>query len=264
MTDSTHLAASPATGRSVGWTIDSDFFEFRRTGDRDLRNELVERHLGIAHHLAQRYRHRGVADEDLVQVATIGLLKSVERFDPERGSSFGAFATPTILGELRRHFRDATWALRVPRQLQERVLAVSRAVGPLTQRLGRSPSPKEIANEADLSEEEVLEAIEADGAYGTSPLDVMDPGYRIDKSSTLADDPERGPEEVVEQRLLAASLVAQLSERERYIVELRFVRGLTQSQIADRIGVSQMHVSRLLSCSLEKMRAHARRGDARA
>ena len=148
-----------------------------------LRNELVERHLGIAYHLAHRYRHRGVADEDLVQVATIGLLKSVERFDPERGSSFGAFATPTILGELRRYFRDATWALRVPRQLQERVLAVSRAVGPLTQQLGRSPSPKEIAREADLSEEEVLEALEADGAYGTSPLDsTSDVGYRVDKS----------------------------------------------------------------------------------
>jgi RNA polymerase sigma-B factor len=223
----------------------------------------VERHLGIAYHLAHRYRHRGVADEDLVQVATIGLLKSVERFDPERGSSFGAFATPTILGELRRYFRDATWALRVPRQLQERVLAVSRAVGPLTQQLGRSPSPKEIASEADLSEEEVLEALEADGAYGTSPLDATsDVGYRVDKSSTLADAPDRGPEEVVEQRLLAASLVSQLTDRERYIVELRFARGLTQSQIADRIGVSQMHVSRLLSSALERMRAHARRGDA--
>jgi len=251
--------------RSTGSNVDSDFFEFRRTGDRSLRNELVERHLGIAYHLAHRYRHRGVADEDLVQVATIGLLKSVERFDPERGSSFGAFATPTILGELRRYFRDATWALRVPRQLQERVLAVSRAVGPLTQQLGRSPSPKEIASEADLSEEEVLEALEADGAYGTSPLDATsDVGYRVDKSSTLADAPDRGPEEVVEQRLLAASLVSQLTDRERYIVELRFARGLTQSQIADRIGVSQMHVSRLLSSALERMRAHARRGDARA
>jgi RNA polymerase sigma-B factor len=251
--------------RSTGSNVDSDFYEFRRTGDRSLRNELVERHLGIAYHLAHRYRHRGVADEDLVQVATIGLLKSVERFDPERGSSFGAFATPTILGELRRYFRDATWALRVPRQLQERVLAVSRAVGPLTQQLGRSPSPKEIAHEADLSEEEVLEALEADGAYGTSPLDATsDIGYRVDKSSTLADAPDRGPEEVVEQRLLAASLVSQLTDRERYIVELRFARGLTQSQIADRIGVSQMHVSRLLTSALERMRAHARRGDARA
>jgi RNA polymerase sigma-B factor len=144
------------------------------------------------------------------------------------------------------------------------VLAVGRAVGPLTQHLGRSPSPKEIARAADLTEEEVLEALEADGAYGTSPLDsTSDPGYRVDKSAALADAPEQGPEELVEQRLLAASLVAQLTDRERDIVELRFARGLTQSQIADRIGVSQMHISRLLSCALEKMRAHARRGDAR-
>jgi RNA polymerase sigma-B factor len=254
-----------ARGAGFRPTVDTDFYEYQRTGDRNLRNRLVERHLGIAHHLAHRYRHRGVADEDLVQVATIGLLKSVERFDPERGSSFGAFATPTILGELRRYFRDSTWALRVPRQLQERVLAVSRAVGPLTQRLGRSPSPKEIAHEADLSEEEVLEALEADGAYGTSPLDsTSDSGFRVDKSLMLADAPEHGPEEVVEQRLLAASLVAQLSERERHIVELRFVRGLTQTQIADRIGVSQMHISRLLSSALEKMRAHVRRGEDRS
>jgi len=254
-------AALGTAGRSAaGGNVDADFSEFRRTRDRRIRNVLVERHLGIAHHLAHRYRHRGVADEDLVQVATIGLLKSVERFDPERGSSFGAFATPTILGELRRYFRDSTWALRVPRQLQERVLVVGRAIGPLTQRLGRSPNPAEIAREADLTEDEVLEALDADGAYGTSPLDsASDSGYRVDKSSMLADAPEHGPEEVVEQKLLAASLVAQLGERERYIVELRFVRGLTQSQIAERIGVSQMHVSRLISSALAKMRTHAER-----
>lgn len=255
-TPSTVALRSPATN------LDAEFFEFHRTRDRFLRNQLVERHLGIAHHLAHRYRHRGVADEDLVQVATIGLLKSIERFDPERGASFGAFATPTILGELRRYFRDATWALRVPRQLQERVLAVSRAVGPLTQRLGRSPSPTEIAHEADLTEEEVLEALEADGAYGTSPLDsISDHGYHVDKSWTRTDAAELGPEEVVEQRLLAASLIAQLGDRERHIVELRFVSGLTQTQIAERIGVSQMHVSRLLSCALAKMRARARTDD---
>jgi RNA polymerase sigma-B factor len=241
---------------------DADFFAYQRTRDRDLRNKLVERHLGIAHHLAHRYRHRGVADDDLVQVATIGLLKSVERFDPDRGTSFGAFATPTILGELRRHFRDATWAMRVPRQLQERVLAVGRVFGPLTQQHGRSPNADEIGRAADMSVEEVLEALEADSAYGTSPLDpTSDPGYRLDKTAALADDPEHGPAELVEQRLLAETLVAQLTDRERYIVELRFVGGLTQSQIADRIGVSQMHVSRLLTCSIEKMRAHLHRDE---
>jgi RNA polymerase sigma-B factor len=239
-------------------TLDPDFFEFRQSRDRTLRNQLIERHLGIAHHLARRYRHRGVADDDLVQVATIGLLKAVDRFDPERGASFASFATPTILGELRRYFRDSTWAVRVPRQLQERVLAISGAVGPLAQRLARSPSTAEIAIETGLTEEEVLEALEADGAYGTTSLEpASDTGARPDATMRLADDPEHRAEHLVERRLLAEVLVATLSERERYIVELRFVEGLTQSQIAERIGVSQMQVSRLLTRALASMRAHA-------
>lgn len=251
-----------ATQRSAtAAPADADFFEYRAQRSRELRNRIIERHLGIAHHLARRYRHRGVAEEDLAQVATIGLLKAVERFDPERGIAFGSFATPTILGELRRYFRDSTWALRVPRQLQERVLAVGNAVGPLAQRLGRSPSPGEIAGVTGLTEEDVLEALEADGAYGTSPLErASDAAYRSDRSAVLADAPEDRPEHLVERRLLASALVAQLSDRERRIVELRFERGLTQSQIADRVGVSQMHVSRLLGSALTKMRAHA--GDA--
>lgn len=169
-----------------------------------------------------------------------------------------AFATPTILGELRRYFRDSTWALRVPRQLQERVLAVGAAVGPLAQRLARSPTPQEIAHETGLTDEEVLEALEAGAAYGTTPLEsAADAGYRIDKTGTLADAPEQRPDQVVEQRLLASSLLARLSDREQYIVDLRFARSMTQSQIAELIGVSQMHVSRLLSAALAKMREHA-------
>jgi len=237
--------------------VDEDFFEYRRTRDRTLRNELIERHLGIAHHLARRYRHRGVADDDLVQVAMIGLLKAVERFDPERGVSFATFATPTVLGELRRYFRDSTWAVRVPRQLQERVLAIGTAVGPLAQRLARSPSAKEIADETGFTEEEVLEALEADGAYGTTSLEpAADTGSsRGDTSMRLADEPEERPDQLVERRILAASLVEHLSERERLIVDLRFNRGMTQSQIAERIGVSQMQVSRILTRALATMRA---------
>jgi len=237
-------------------SIDPDFCEYRTSRDRELRNRLIERHLGIAHHLARRYRHRGVGDDDLVQVAMIGLLKAVERFDPERGASFASFATPTILGELRRYFRDATWAVRVPRQLQEHVLAISAAIGPLAQRLARSPSPKEIADETGLSEEEVLEALEADGAYGTTPLEPAgESGARLDTTMRLADDPDTRAELMVERRLLASSLVATLSVRERNIVELRFGQGLTQSQIAQQIGVSQMQVSRLLTRALAAMRA---------
>ena len=241
---------------------EGDFFEYRRTRDRELRNRIIEQHLGIAYRLARRYRHRGVSDDDLTQVATIGLLKAVERFDPERGSSFIAFATPTILGELRRYFRDSTWAVRMPRQLQERVLATSAVVGTLTQRLKRSPSPKEIADEAGLTEEEVLEAMEADGAYGTTPLEpVPQPGLRVDTTARLADALAEPADQIVETRLMAASLVARLPERERRIVELRFVRGLTQSQIAQQIGVSQMQVSRLLSRALASMRAHGETGE---
>ena len=239
-------------------TIDPDFYELRRTGDRELRNRLIERHLGIAHHLARRYRHRGVADDDLVQVATIGLLKAVERFDPDRGVSFASFATPTVLGELRRYFRDSTWAVRVPRQLQERVLAISGAVGQLAQRLARSPSPREIALETGLSEEEVLEALEADSAYGTTTLEpTAEGGTRSDATIRLADDPDTRADALVERRVLASALVAALPEREQVIVELRFGQGLTQSQIAARIGVSQMQVSRLLGRAIATMRAHA-------
>jgi len=250
MTDSASCTTSPRP-------VDADFFEYRRTHDRALRNELIERHLGIAHHLAHLYRHRGVADDDLVQVATIGLLKAVERFDPERGVSFASFATPTDLGELRRYFRDSTWAVRVPRQLQERVLAIGNAVGPLSQRLARSPSPKEIADETGFTEEEVLEALEADGAYGTTTLEPTGEagGSRQDASMRLADDPEGRPEQLVERQVLAETLVEQLSERERLIVDLRFAHGMTQSQIAQQIGVSQMQVSRLLTRALATMRA---------
>jgi RNA polymerase sigma-B factor len=250
--------SEPAPCSEAVRPVDADFYEYRRTRDRELRNELIERHLGIAHHLARRYRHRGVSDDDLLQVATIGLLKAVERFDPERGVSFSTFATPTVLGELRRYFRDSTWAVRVPRQLQERVLAIGAAVSPLSQRLARSPSPKEIADETGFTEEEVIEALEADGAYGTTTLEpTAEPGSRADTTMRLADEPEARPDKVVERRLLATTLVEHLSERERLIVELRFARSMTQSQIAERIGVSQMQVSRLLTRALATMRAHA-------
>ena len=256
MSDSAACAETADATEETVRPIDPDFFEFRRTNDRAIRNQLIERHMGIAHHLARRYRDRGVADDDLIQVAMIGLLKAVERFDPERGSAFSTFATPTVLGELRRYFRDATWAVRVPRQLQERALLINSTVGPLSQRLSRSPSPKEIADEIGLTEEQVLEALEADGAYGTTTLEpASESGTRPDASMHLADDPDERPDQQVERRLLASTLVAGLSERERYIVQLRFAKGLTQSQIAERIGVSQMQVSRLLTRALETMRA---------
>jgi len=234
---------------------DDDFIEFRRTRDRTIRNRIIENHLGLAYHFARRYRHRGVPDDDLEQVAMIGLLKSVERFDPALGTAFATFATPTILGELRRHFRDATWTVRVPRQLQERVLAVSTAVGPLAQRLQRSPSTLEIAREVGLSEEDVLETLEADAAYGATTFEPpAGSDARQDASAHLADDPEQRPDHIVETNLLANSLVAALTGREQTVVHLRFDQNLSQTQIAERIGVSQMQVSRILSGALARMR----------
>jgi RNA polymerase sigma-B factor len=245
---------APTTGRPV----DADFYDYRRTRDRELRNVLIERHLGIAHHFARRYRHRGVSDDDLVQVATIGLLKAVERFDPERGVAFSTFAAPTVLGELRRYFRDSTWAVRVPRRLQEHVLAVAGVVGPLSHRLSRPPSPKEIADETGFTEEQVIEALEAEAVYGTTTLEPRaEPGSRTDASMRLADAPEERPDQIAERRVLAASLMEHLSERERVIVELRFGQSMTQSQIAGRVGVSQMQVSRMLARALATMRALA-------
>jgi RNA polymerase sigma-B factor len=216
---------------------------------------LIERHRGLAQQLARRFRGRGQSTDDLDQVAVLGLLKAVERFEPERGLAFTTFATPTIIGELKRHFRDATWSMRVPRRLQEHVLAISGVVGPLGQELGRPPTVAEIATAAGLTEEAVLEAMEANRAYSTGSLDAP-MGDEDGGTATLAarlggEDPGH---EAVEQRELVAALLEELPEREQMIVRLRFWEGWTQSEIADEVGISQMHVSRLLTRTLLRLR----------
>jgi RNA polymerase sigma-B factor len=231
------------------------FVEYRATGDRDLRNRLIEAHRGLAQQLARRFRGRGQSPDDLEQVAVLGLLKAVERFEPERGLAFTTFATPTIVGELKRHFRDATWSVRVPRRLQEHVLAISNVVGPLGQQLGRPPMVAEVAAATGFSEESVLEAMEANRAYSAGSLDAPT-GDRDDADAGLASrlgeaDPGHAD---VEHRMLVESLLEELPERERTIVRLRFWDGWTQSQIADSIGISQMHVSRLLTRTLDRLR----------
>jgi RNA polymerase sigma-B factor len=234
------------------------FVAYRATRDRDLRNRLIEHHRGLAQQLARRFRGRGQSPEDLEQVAVLGLLKAVERFEPERGLAFTTFATPTIVGELKRHFRDATWSVRVPRRLQEQVLAVSNVVGPLGQGLGRPPTVAEVAAATGFSEESVLEAMEANRAYTAGSLDApssdRDEGD-ADLASRLGEE-DAGHAEV-EHRMLVESLLDELPERERTIVRLRFWEGWTQSQIADSIGISQMHVSRLLARTLDRLRARA-------
>jgi RNA polymerase sigma-B factor len=218
--------------------------------DREaLRHRVVEAHLPLVRHLARRYADRGGPLDDLVQVGTIGLLKAVDRFDAGRGSSFAAFAVPTVLGEIRRHFRDRSWAIRVPRRLQElsRTLGDARAV--LTQELGRAPTVRELADRLDVAPEEVLESLESAGAYATVPLE---PEHAEGPDGWLAAE-DRGLD-AVENREALRPLLAQLPPRERRILALRFVRGMTQSQIAVEVGISQMHVSRLLARTLAALR----------
>src|SRR5436309_12363266 len=233
--------------------------EYARTGDKVLRDEIVASQVGLAEYLARRFKNRGEPIEDLIQVALLGLLKAVERFDPGRGLEFSTFATPTIVGELKRHFRDKGWAVRVPRRVQELHLRMGTVVNNLSQELGRSPTIPEIARRAEVSVDEVLEAMEAGRAYrfssidsGTTDEDDRAPGM---SAAQLGED-DFGLEEV-EHRMLLTPLIASLPKREQMIIHLRFFRGMTQSEIASRLGISQMHVSRLLARSLTQLRQRA-------
>jgi RNA polymerase sigma-B factor len=239
------------------------FVEYRASGDVTLRDRLVESHLGLAEYLARRFDRRGEPLDDLVQVASLALIKAVERFDPERGLEFSTFAVPTIVGELKRHFRDKSWAIRVPRRLQELHLRLGTAVGELTHELGRSPTIQEIGDRLGASTEDVLEAMEAGRAYRSASLDAPIGGDDGEGIMPLAaklgeNDLNLG---MVDERNQLASLLTGLPERERSILVLRFFDGLTQSQIAERVGISQMHVSRLLARTLDQLREKALAGD---
>lgn len=233
------------------------FFEYRRTKDRNLRDEIISEHLGLAIALARRFAGRGEAVDDLEQIATLGLLKAVERFEPERGLAFSTFATPTISGEIKRHFRDKSWSVRVPRALQELGLRLTATVAELTNELGRSPTVAEIAARIEVEPEAVLEAMEANRAFATQSLDAMLPGDDRTLGDTLGGD-EPGMDQV-EHEIVVNDLLATLPEREQTILRLRFFDGLTQTEIANRIGISQMHVSRLLSRSLDALRRNLER-----
>ena len=225
------------------------FAELRRTGDERLRDQLVGQHLTLARHMASRFANRGVPFEDLFQVASVGLLHAVDRFDPEIGTSFGAFAAPTILGEIKRHFRDRAWDLRVPRRLQELHLELHAIIGTLTQQLGRAPTIGELAAATRASEEEVIEAVEAGRAYNARSIDhdsSSGPQAEIDRALRHVDTAL----DRAEERLLVAHLLESLAPRERLIMRLRYWGRLSQAEIAQRLGISQMHVSRLLARSL--------------
>jgi RNA polymerase sigma-B factor len=222
---------------------------------RRFREKLVDQHIGLVEFLARRFRNRGEPLEDLVQVGTIGLLKAIERFDLDREVEFSTYATPTIVGELKRHFRDKGWAVRVPRRLQELHLELSKTVANLGHDLGRSPTVAEIAETAGITEEQVLEGLEIAQAYNFTSLDA--PIDSEDGGSTSFADQLGAEDEHLENLEYRASLapeMAKLPEREQKIVYLRFFKGLTQSEIADRLGISQMHVSRLLNRTLAQLR----------
>jgi len=218
------------------------------------RDALVRLHLPLVEHLARRFRNRGEPLEDLVQVGTIGLIKSIDRFDLERGVEFSTYATPTIVGEIKRHFRDKGWAVRVPRRLQELKLSLTKAIGDLAQREGRAPTVSELAAHLQMSEEEVLEGLESANAYSTVSLDAPDSGDEdapaVADSLGMVDDALEG----VEYRESLKPLLEQLPPREKKILLLRFFGNMTQSQIAAELGISQMHVSRLLARTLTQLR----------
>ncbi|MDX8146724.1 RNA polymerase, sigma 28 subunit, SigD/FliA/WhiG [Lentzea waywayandensis] len=219
-----------------------------------LRDRLVTEHLPVAQHIARRFGHRGEPHEDLVQVATVGLINAVDRFDPDRGSDFLSFAVPTIMGEVRKYFRDSSWSVRMPRRLKELHLAINAGTSRLSQSLGRAPTPSELAEHLGLSREEIHEGLAAGNAYQSASLDdmLMSEDSSISLGSTIGEeDPEIA---MIEQREALHPLLEKLPERERKIVVMRFFGNMTQTQIAQKVGISQMHVSRLLAKTLRQLR----------
>jgi RNA polymerase sigma-B factor len=231
---------------------------YHHEGDLSAREELCERLLPLARDLALRYTYPDEPLDDLVQVASLGLIKAIDRFEPGRGTKFTSYAAPTILGELKRHFRDKGWSLHVPRDLPERTLAVSRATEVLSKELGRSPNVREVAAHLGCSAEQVLEAQEAAASYEAASLDA--PAARDeDDSASLVDmiGDEDPSYDLVEDRQAIASTWRALPEVERQVLELRFMHDLTQREIGERIGYSQMHVSRLLRRALNRLEVAA-------
>jgi RNA polymerase sigma-B factor len=229
---------------------------YHEQGDLAAREQLIEQYMSLVRSLARRYSYRGEQLEDLVQIGAIGLIKAIDRFDVNRGVELTTYATPNIIGEIKRHFRDRGWSVRVPRGLQELNIQLSRLIEELTVTNGRSPTIPELAKAASVTDEEVLEALESGRAYTSLSLSAGSGGHdedgELDPLESLGT--EEHQYEVSEDRAVLAPGFRVLDERERKILHLRFFEGLTQSQIAQQVGISQMHVSRLIRRSLEKIR----------
>ena len=253
----------PAPGPKEGLATESELLaRYHETRDPRLREELVRRFLPLARSLALRYAGGGEPSDDLIQVASVGLMGAIDRYEPDRGVPFAGFAGPTILGELRRHFRDRVWTLRVPRGLQEQIRSVEEAITKLGSELERSPTVVEVADRLGLDEDEVLEALEAGDARRTVSLD--QPAGGDDSGDAAIGDRVGGADpgfELVEARSAISAGMRVLSDLEREVLRLRFVEDLTQSKIADQVGYSQMHVSRILRRALERLREASARTD---
>ncbi|WP_435742222.1 RNA polymerase sigma factor SigF [Nocardioides sp. SYSU DS0663] len=253
-------AQTPSTGIELTRRRSAELFvELHAAGSPEpararARDELVALHLPLVEHCARRFRNRGEPLEDLVQVGTIGLIKSVDRFDPQRGVEFSTYATPTVIGEIKRYFRDKGWAIRVPRRLQELRMQIGSTTAELTQALGRSPTPRELAEAIGCTVEEIVEGLESSNAYSTLSLDASDDHDDGAASMLDAIGVDDANLEHVEIRESLKPLLDRLEPREKRILLLRFFKNMTQSQIAEEIGVSQMHVSRLLSRTLVQLR----------
>lgn len=230
------------------------FRRYKVEGNEDAREQLVMSHLNLVRFLASKFKNRGEPLDDLVQVGTIGLIKAIDRFDPERGLEFTTFATPTIMGEIKRHFRDKGWSVRVPRRLQELSAKVNQVTDELTKDLQRSPSVEEIAAALDTTVDEVLEAMESSSAYSSVPLEGTGPGADDDAPSVI-DHYATVDEDLAasDDRMVIEETVRDFSPREQEIIRMRFIEGLTQVEIARRLGISQVQVSRLLRRTLQKV-----------
>lgn len=229
---------------------------YARERSEAAREELTERFMPLARRLASRYAGRAEPMDDLVQVASVGLVKAIDRFDPGRGTTFSTFAVPTILGELKRHFRDRGWSVHVPRGVQERILKVEGALAEMPGRLGRSPSVHEVAKRLAMRDEQILEAMHAAQGHHAVSLDARHPQAEADDPAPLGErigelDPGY---ETVEYGAAIRPALRQIGERDRLVLYLRFIEDMTQSEIANRVGVSQMHVSRILRATLDYLR----------
>ncbi|HET8975790.1 MAG TPA: SigB/SigF/SigG family RNA polymerase sigma factor [Solirubrobacterales bacterium] len=233
---------------------------YARERSPQVREELVQRFMPLARRLAARYAGGAEPYDDLVQVASVGLVKAIDRFDPERGTAFSTFAVPTILGELKRHFRDRGWSVHVPRDVQERILKVERALAELPARLGRAPTISDIAERLQVTDEQVLEAMHASQGHHAVSLDASSSHGDAEEPAPLGE--RIGAEDLgfdtVEYGAAIQPTLQSISERDRKVLHLRFVEDLTQSEIAEQVGVSQMHVSRILRSTLDKLREAVR------